>query len=234
MRFRSGRHRDFWVGNTVGVGNAYGFVEPLESTALHMVIIEIAYVLAGLAAMRDETNDAESFPAFASEAVGSHWDYLRWFLAVHYRYNRRLDTPFWRAARSEVDVSGLPVFVLFDRFAADGPRGAEEVARRDQSDPTFGFAGLTTLLLGQHVSAKVAPPTSLTPRCVAPSAGSTGTQAWWRARFPTRSPDALETLRAHPEMLRASVAPKSWIRGDAERVSVTPARRLRHPLVQRQ
>ena len=38
VRFRSGRHRDFWVGSVVGVGNAYGFVEPLESTALHMII----------------------------------------------------------------------------------------------------------------------------------------------------------------------------------------------------
>src|SRR5262249_49008438 len=39
VKFRSGRHRDFWLGNVVAVGNAYGFVEPLESTALHMVIL---------------------------------------------------------------------------------------------------------------------------------------------------------------------------------------------------
>ena len=227
VRFRSGRYRDFWVGNTVGVGNAYGFVEPLESTALHMVIIEIAYVLAGLAAMRDKADDMETFPAFASEAVGSHWDYLRWFLAVHYRYNRRLDTPFWRAARSDVDVSGLQP--VLDRFAADGPSGAEAIARGDPSDPTFGFAGLTMLLLGQHVNAPVTLQTSLTRDA-------------WRAQVDRNASlvaralphrDALTALTAHPEMLRAMVASRSWIRGEAERVSVTPTRRLQHPLAER-
>ena len=45
VRFRSGRHGEFWKGNTVAVGNAYGFVEPLESTALHMVIMEMRVLL---------------------------------------------------------------------------------------------------------------------------------------------------------------------------------------------
>ena len=184
-----------------------------------MVIIEIAYVLAGIAAMRDEPADVETFSVFASEAVGSHWDYLRWFLAVHYRYNRRLDTPFWRAARSDVDVSGLQP--ALDRFAADGPSGAEAVARRDQNDPTFGFAGLTMLLLGQHVSAAVTPRTSLTRDA-------------WRARVERDAnlvaralphADALATLTAQPEMLRALVASRSWIR--VERPSGSSSRRRR-------
>ena len=34
-------------------------------------------------------------------------DMLRWFLAAHYRFNRRLDTPFWRAARADVALGAL-------------------------------------------------------------------------------------------------------------------------------
>src|SRR5262249_11227469 len=53
VRFRSGRHRDLWLKNVVAVGNAYGFVEPLESTALHMVIVEVGYLLQGIESMVD-------------------------------------------------------------------------------------------------------------------------------------------------------------------------------------
>src|SRR5439155_447296 len=94
VRFRSGRHADFWKGNVVAIGNAYGFVEPLESTALHMVIVELAYCVRLLeggahdAAVR-ETNDR----------IGAHWDFPRWFLAIHYKFNRKLDTEFWRSCR---------------------------------------------------------------------------------------------------------------------------------------
>src|SRR5690606_14625342 len=37
VRFRSGRHDRLWVGNVFAIGNAYAFVEPLESTGLLMI-----------------------------------------------------------------------------------------------------------------------------------------------------------------------------------------------------
>ena len=39
VKFRSGRYQRFWVGNVAAIGNASGFVEPLESTGLHMVAV---------------------------------------------------------------------------------------------------------------------------------------------------------------------------------------------------
>ena len=41
LRFRCGRHERAFEGNVFAIGNAYGFVEPLESTALHMVVVAI-------------------------------------------------------------------------------------------------------------------------------------------------------------------------------------------------
>ena len=42
VKFRSGRHAEFWKGNVVAIGNSCGFVEPLESTGLIMIAIEAA------------------------------------------------------------------------------------------------------------------------------------------------------------------------------------------------
>jgi tryptophan halogenase len=223
VRFRSGRHRDFWRGNVVALGNAYGFVEPLESTALHMVIVEIAYLLAGLAAL-ERPDDGASYAAFASEAVGAHWDYLRWFLALHYRFNRRAESPFWRAARAEVDISGLEAMVA--RYQQQGPWLVADGQEFQHGDPAFGFSGAMMLLLGQRV-----------PGPVRPRAGIT--RAEWDARVARQrvavrwalaQDDALAVLRERPEVLRdAATSPRSWCVRDAERVAVLPTRQWVHP-----
>jgi len=219
VRFRSGRHRDFWIGNTAAVGNAYGFVEPLESTALHMVIVEIAYLLGGLEAMAAPGDDGQ-FPLFASEAVGAHWDYLRWFLSIHYRFNGRRDTPFWRAARDEVDISGLGAEV--DRFVSEGPLVADGAARFAVGDPAFGYSGLTMLLLGQGIA-----PRGPMKTAVDATAWRERTEKQRRvARRGLEQREALQALRENPEMLRAlATSPTSWCRGEAERVSVPPTAR---------
>jgi tryptophan 7-halogenase len=206
VRFRSGRHRDFWIGNTVGLGNAYGFVEPLESTALHMVILEIAYLLEGLADLRaGSVTSHASYVAGANAKVGDHWDYLRWFLAVHYRYNGRLDTPFWRAARAETDISGMAD--LLERFRRDGPWLFSEGGGFAPADPTFGYGGLMMLLLGQRVDgSEHARPSMTRPEWDAMLGRHRGVAARALAHL-----EALEVLAANPRMLREVVSsPGSW------------------------
>jgi tryptophan halogenase len=204
VRFRSGRHRDFWVGNTVSVGNAYGFVEPLESTALHMVILELRYLTDGLEALRRGRFDP-AFPERSSRAVGAHWDYLRWFLAVHYRFNQRLDTPFWRAARGETDVSGMAD--LLARFRRGGPWLGSGGGRFAVGDPTFGYAGLMMLLLGQGAEgSEHARPSMDREAWDAHLARLRGVAG--RA-LPQR--EALSALVDSPDMLAQFVAsPRSW------------------------
>jgi tryptophan halogenase len=211
VRFRSGRHRDFWIGNTVSIGNAYGFVEPLESTALHMVIIELTYLIEGVEALRGGTFD-RAFEDRTNRAVGSHWDYLRWFLAVHYRFNRRLDTPFWRAARAEADVSG--VADLLARFRRDGPWLTVDGARFAVGDPTFGYSGLMMLLLGQRADgSEHARPSMSRNAWDALLARHRGVAA--------RALPHLETLRAlttSPDMLTRLVdSPGSWLTAESAR-----------------
>lgn len=213
VRFVSGRRARFWRGNVVAVGNAYGFVEPLESTALHMVIAELSYLIGTLAAAGDGPPDGSE----ADRRVGQHWDYLRWFLGVHYRYNERLQTPFWRACRAEVDVSGVQD--LLDEFHARGPWCRDDPRPAyDPRDPTFSIEGAMILLLGQRASA---PP----PRARVD-------EARWRARVDAQRAlvaqalpvaECLARLRADPSPLHELVHhPASWCRTDGERYAGSP------------
>ncbi|MFO0551463.1 MAG: tryptophan halogenase family protein [Polyangiaceae bacterium] len=208
VRFRSGRHRDFWLNNTVAVGNAYGFVEPLESTALHMVIIELAYLVRGLGAL---LQGDPTYRDFANRAVGDHWDFLRWFLAVHYRYNDRLDTPFWSAARREVDISGLEADVELLRT-----RGARSLTAKKAGDPAFGVSGLLMLLLGQ----RVAPREVFEPVLDEVAWRDRTTKQRGIAARALPQSEALAVLRANPDMLRAfQRSPASWCTAPAERAA---------------
>ncbi|MCF4966993.1 hypothetical protein CV014_07585 [Nostoc sp. CMAA1605] len=102
VKFRSGRHEHFWRGNVVAIGNSYGFVEPLESTALHMIVLELELLMNNLPASKRD----EAIKSTLNRKINERWDALRWFLGIHYKFNHRLSTPFWEAANKDTDISG--------------------------------------------------------------------------------------------------------------------------------
>ncbi len=102
VKFRSGRHAEFWKGNVIALGNSYGFVEPLESTAIHMIVLTLELLTSHFPSSRND----EAVKAALNRKVAARWDALRWFLGTHFRHNRRLDTDYWRTANAEADVSG--------------------------------------------------------------------------------------------------------------------------------
>ncbi len=150
IRFRSGRRDRCWVGNAFAVGNAYGFVEPLESTGILMIQTHIEHLITGLrspmtAPVREGINDS----------LARRWDSLRWFLAIHFRFNRQRDTEYWKAARVRTNISGLEGAIeLYKQgapLALRNPRDLHSV-----SEPFFyGVAGLDCLLLGQGVPTRL-------------------------------------------------------------------------------
>jgi tryptophan halogenase len=220
VRFRSGRHRDFVVGNVAAVGNAYGFVEPLESTALHMLIVELAELLAVFEALDTREPDA-GLAARASARIGAHWDDLRWFLAAHYRFNRRLDTRFWRAARAEVALGPLAETVA--RFRREGPWALAGDPALGQRDPTFGATGLLCLLLGQQVATDV----PIARRLSAGDWSGRVTQLDTLVARALPQREALDLWLARPELVHAFVdAPTSWVQRGMERVDGAAVKRV--------
>ena len=107
VKFVSGRYRRGWVENVVAVGNAAGFVEPLEATALGTISTQCRLLASSLI-----DADGEVLPAGVAQYNEHHarsWDGIRNFIAVHYRFNTRLGTrpsgvtaggrPTWPAPR---------------------------------------------------------------------------------------------------------------------------------------
>ena len=76
------------------------------------------------------------------------WDTIRSFLAIHYRFNRRLDTPFWRACLTDVDLAGAAGVVEF--YQENGPSVMWRDTLLDRFD-LFKIDGYWTLLVGQKV-----------------------------------------------------------------------------------
>jgi len=193
LRFRPGRREHFWRGNTVALGNAYGFVEPLESTAIHLAIRQILLLIDHLPLPADPA-ERRALQERLNRRVADHWDYVAWFLALHFKYNRRLDTPFWRACRAEVDVARHGE--LIEAFRAHGPLSGQEPGFA-YPDPLWGPEGIDVLLFGQGVPC---------PRPVLPSgvaAARSRRRAGWRRLAERALPaaDALRLLSAQPVLL---------------------------------
>ncbi|MBB5708341.1 tryptophan 7-halogenase [Sphingopyxis panaciterrulae] len=103
LRF-SGGHRDrAWEKNVVALGLAGGFLEPLESTAIHLVQSGIARLMTlfPTRAFGDSERDR-----YNRETLREYVD-IRDFLVLHYKATERADTPFWDACRALDPPEGL-------------------------------------------------------------------------------------------------------------------------------
>gem|GEM_PF-342569 len=156
VRFRSGRHRDFVASNVVALGNAYAFVEPLESTALHMLAVQLELLLAAW----PFGPGTERARELVNGEAAAEWDAIRDLLAVHYRFNERLDTPFWRWARSSTELGEAASLVA--HFEERGPLSARPdraaLERSVRVPRGFGLFAYDTLLLGQGVPTHLVAP----------------------------------------------------------------------------
>jgi tryptophan halogenase len=146
IRFRSGRHERAWVGNVVAIGNAFGFVEPLEATNL-AVICQAAQHLGEFLNDGDCVVRESQRSAFNTLQART-FDAIRWFLSIHYKFNGRLHTPFWRECREKVNIAGAADIVEY--YQENGPSGLFRHSLLDSSNP-FGVEGYLAMLVGQKV-----------------------------------------------------------------------------------
>ena len=102
VRFKSGRYRHSWVGNVIAAGNASGFVEPLEATAIQVITSQARTLADLLIDSRSEVTP--SVRALFNRRLAAHWDEIRDFLAVHYRFNHRVKSEFWSVCHAEADL----------------------------------------------------------------------------------------------------------------------------------
>jgi len=146
--FRAGRHERIWVKNVVGIGNAVAFVEPLEATNLAATCLQCQSLADTLGDCDLVPNRSTVFNFNRQHARG--YDSVRDFLAVHYRFNRRLDTPFWRECQEKVELHWANC--LLDYYKENGPSVLWRRTIADETDlREFGMEGYLAMLVGQCV-----------------------------------------------------------------------------------
>ncbi|MFC3101624.1 tryptophan halogenase family protein [Altererythrobacter lauratis] len=114
IRFTGGHRTRVWEKNVVALGLAGGFLEPLESTAIHLVQSGIARLLAYFPSTAFTQVEIDRFNAETAQ------DYLdiRDFLVLHYKATARNDSEFWNYCRTLDPPDGLKA--KLDMFRSSG------------------------------------------------------------------------------------------------------------------
>ncbi|MFM5923412.1 MAG: tryptophan 7-halogenase, partial [Novosphingobium sp.] len=138
VRFKAGRRERFWERNVVAIGLSSGFIEPLESTSIHLVQTAINRLLEFLPNGPVAEADRDEFNRLAVWEI----ERIRDFVVLHYIANGRTGEPFWDRLRSvelpETLARRIAMFRANGRIIRDG-------------DELFDVPGWVQVMIGQGI-----------------------------------------------------------------------------------
>ena len=137
LKFTTGRRRKFWLRNVIAIGLSAGFLEPLESTSIHLIQKALTHLFNLFPDRRFSPVLIEEFNRLAL----GEYDHIRDFVVLHYKAARD-DAPLWRHCRSMLIPESLA-------WRLEHFRGTGRVLR--YAADLFAAPNWLAVLLGQEV-----------------------------------------------------------------------------------
>ena len=138
LRFVTGRRKKFWNKNVIALGLSAGFMEPLESTSIHLIHTGINKLMALLSLDGINQMQEDSF----NRLTAKEYARIRDFLILHYNATERDDTEFWNYCRTMDVPDSLTEKV--ELFRLNGQIFREE-------DELFTETSWAAVMMGQRI-----------------------------------------------------------------------------------
>jgi tryptophan 7-halogenase len=151
IRFKAGTRPVHWKKNCVAIGLSSGFVEPLESTSIHLIMIGVTRLLQLFPFGESIQPLAQRYNALADREI----EQIRDFIILHYRLNNRQNEKFWDAHRCAAIPASLAERIALFTESAMAYQGADELFRVDSWVQVMMGQGITPKC--HHQMAKIMP-----------------------------------------------------------------------------
>jgi tryptophan halogenase len=140
IRFTTGQRNKHWHKNCVAIGLSSGFIEPLESTSIHLIQQGILWLIRLFPSMAEDT--LQLTKRF-NQQMRTESETIRDFIVLHYKLTERTDTDYWKYLKS------MPVS---ERLEARMSVFQSNGSVIDEEDDLFAENSWVQVMLGQGIT----------------------------------------------------------------------------------